>query len=152
MREYNFDALVGPTHQYAGLSHGNLASEAHSGLASNPRAGALEGLEKMRVVASLGAGQAVLPPQPRPDLAALRALGFSGSDGDVLGNAARNAPDLLRACSSASAMWAAISRASIAMSCQMRSLTEPGTSSSSAKSSSASISARACVRRFAQAA
>ena len=107
MREYNFDALVGPTHQYAGLSHGNLASEEHAGLASNPRAAALEGLEKMRVVSGLGAGQAVLPPQPRPHLAALRTLGFSGTDTEVLANAARNAPRLLKACSSASAMWAA---------------------------------------------
>ena len=38
MREYNFDGLVGPTHNYAGLSHGNVASLTHAGQAANPRA------------------------------------------------------------------------------------------------------------------
>jgi succinylarginine dihydrolase len=107
MREYNFDGLVGPTHQYAGLSQGNLASIAHGGEQGNPRAAALQGLSKMRYVAELGVPQAVLPPQPRPDLAALRRAGFSGSDDMVLRRAAREAPALLRAASSASAMWAA---------------------------------------------
>ncbi len=107
MREYNFDGLVGPTHNYAGLSPGNVASMAHGGAASSPRAAALEGLEKMKLVHELGVGQAVLPPQPRPSLGTLRRLGFSGSDEEVLARAAREAEHLLRACSSASAMWAA---------------------------------------------
>ena len=47
---------------------------------SNPREAALQGLEKMRFVASLGVGQAVLPPHPRPSLRTLRALGFVGDD------------------------------------------------------------------------
>ena len=106
-RELNFDGLVGPTHHYAGLSAGNLASEAHAGSVSNPRAAALQGLEKMRFVAGLGVGQAILPPQPRPDLGLLRRLGFDGSDGTVLARARRSAPELLSAASSASAMWAA---------------------------------------------
>jgi len=106
-REVNFDGLVGPTHHYAGLSSGNLASEAHAGEVSNPRAAALQGLAKMRFVAGLGVGQAILPPQPRPDLSLLRRLGFEGSDGNVLARARRAAPDLLSAASSASAMWAA---------------------------------------------
>lgn len=106
MREYNFDGLVGPTHQYAGLSLGNLASTEHAGEPGNPRRAALEGLEKMRYVAALGVGQAVLPPQPRPDVGALRRLGFAGSDREVLASAAR-APRLLSAVSSASAMWTA---------------------------------------------
>ncbi len=107
MREYNFDGLVGPTHSYAGLSPGNLASTTHAGQVGNPRAAALQGLEKMRFVAGLGVGVAVLPPQPRPDVAALRSLGLSGDDGTVLRAALREHPQLLRLCSSASAMWTA---------------------------------------------
>jgi len=107
MREYNFDGLVGPTHNYGGLSAGNVASTAHGGAASNPRAAALQGMEKMRLAHELGAGQAVLPPQPRPSLRTLRALGFEGSDEEVIARVARESVQLLRLCSSASAMWAA---------------------------------------------
>ena len=107
MREYNFDGLVGPTHNYGGLSVGNLASTSHGGQASYPREAALQGLEKMRFVAGLGVGQAVLPPQPRPSLRALRLLGFSGSDEEVITRAAREAEHLLRLTSSAAAMWTA---------------------------------------------
>jgi succinylarginine dihydrolase len=105
--ELNLDGLVGPTHNYAGLSYGNLASMGHGGKVSNPRAAALQGLAKMRLLADLGLVQGVLPPQERPDVGALRALGFSGSDARVLGRAAREAPELLAACASASSMWAA---------------------------------------------
>src|SRR5690349_2574420 len=107
MRELQFDGLVGPTHHYAGLSPGNLASQAHAGEASNPRAAALEGLTKMRRVRELGIVQAVLPPQPRPSVALLRRLGFTGTDVAVLSRALAEAPDLLHAASSASSMWAA---------------------------------------------
>jgi succinylarginine dihydrolase len=106
-REYNFDGLVGPTHNYAGLSRGNVASTTHGGNVSNPREAALQGLEKMRLVAELGVGQAVLPPQPRPSLRALRRLGFTGSDAEVIARAARENEHLLRMCSSAAAMWTA---------------------------------------------
>ncbi len=107
MREFSFDGLVGPTHNYGGLSPGNVASLASGGRVSNPRAAALQGLEKMRLVHELGAGQAVLPPQPRPSLRTLRRLGFTGSDEEVIARAARESEHLLRSCSSASAMWAA---------------------------------------------
>jgi succinylarginine dihydrolase len=107
MREHQFDGLVGPTHHYAGLSPGNLASQAHAGEPSNPRAAALEGLAKMRRVRELGVAQAVLPPQPRPSLSLLRRLGFAGSDQQVLDRALQEAPELLHAASSASSMWAA---------------------------------------------
>lgn len=107
MREYNFDGLVGPTHNYGGLSPGNVASIAHGGSVSNPRAAALQGLEKMRFVHDLGVGQAVLPPQPRPSLRTLRRLGFEGSDEEVIARAGREAEHVLRLCSSASAMWTA---------------------------------------------
>ena len=36
--EANADGLIGPTHSYAGLSPGNLASSLNKGEASNPRA------------------------------------------------------------------------------------------------------------------
>jgi succinylarginine dihydrolase len=107
MREWSFDGLVGPTHNYGGLARGNVASMTHGGRPSNPRAAALQGLEKMRFVHDLGGGQAVLPPQPRPSFATLRRLGFTGSDEEVLARAAREAEHLLRLCSSASAMWTA---------------------------------------------
>jgi succinylarginine dihydrolase len=107
MRELQFDGLVGPTHNYAGLSPGNVASTSHSGQASNPRAAAREGLDKMRFVRGLGVAQAVLPPHDRPSLASLRALGFSGSDEQVIASAADGDGFHLRLCSSASAMWTA---------------------------------------------
>ncbi len=107
MREYNFDGLVGPTHNYGGLSLGNVASAVHEGQVASPRAAALQGLAKMRVVRGLGVGQAVLPPQPRPSLRTLRQLGFSGTDEEVISRVAREDDQLLRLCSSASAMWAA---------------------------------------------
>lgn len=107
LREHNFDGLPGPAHNHAGLSPGNLASMRHGGLVANPRQAALEGLEKMRLLHRLGIGQAVLPPHERPSVSALRRLGFSGSDGEVIAAAARRAPELLRLCSSASAMWTA---------------------------------------------
>ena len=105
--EVNFDGLVGPTHHYAGLSWGNIASERHAGEVSNPKGAALQGLAKMKMLADLGTKQAVLPPHERPDIAALRRLGFAGKDARVLEKAYCKNPRLLEACSSASAMWAA---------------------------------------------
>ena len=105
--EVNFDGIVGPTHNYAGLSRGNLASQRSKHAVSNPKAAALEGLAKMKVLADLGVKQAVLPPHERPDVGALRRLGFSGGDADVLWKANRADPVLLATCCSASAMWAA---------------------------------------------
>src|SRR5439155_9278154 len=115
-REYNFDGLVGPTHNYAGLSHGNVASLAHSGQPANPRAAALQGLGKMRFVASLGVGQAVLPPHERPSLRTLRRLGFRGSDEQIIAQAAHDpelGDSLLRISSSAAAMWTANAATSV---------------------------------------
>ena len=107
-REVNFDGLVGPTHNYAGLSHGNVASMTHRGAVANPREAALQGLAKMKQLADLGVPQAVLPPHERPSIETLRALGFAGADDTaVLRAAARQAPELLAACSSASSMWVA---------------------------------------------
>jgi succinylarginine dihydrolase len=105
--EFNFDGLVGPSHNYAGLSFGNVASKANAGLVSNPRAAALQGLAKMKALMDRGFAQGVLPPQPRPNLALLRRLGFSGTDAQMIAAAAREAPALLSAAYSASAMWTA---------------------------------------------
>ena len=107
-REINFDGLVGPTHNYAGLSLGNIASQANRDAVSNPRKAALQGLEKAMALASRGFPQAILPPQERPSIRALRDWGIRGStDSDVLANAAAQAPQLLAAASSASSMWTA---------------------------------------------
>jgi len=105
--EVNFDGLPGPTHNYSGLAEGNLASERNRRLTANPREAALQVLAKMKALADAGYAQAVLPPHERPDIGALRALGFAGSDAEILASAARDAPRLLAACSSAAAMWAA---------------------------------------------
>lgn len=61
--ELNLDGLVGPTHNYAGLAPGNLASAAHAGSVARPRDTDLEGLAKMRALADLGVPQMVLPHQ-----------------------------------------------------------------------------------------
>ena len=106
-REVNFDGIPGPTHNYSGLARGNLASERNANLVANPREAALQGLAKMRALAARGIAQAVLPPHERPAMAALRSLGFAGTDAQVLARAAREAPALLAACSSAAAMWVA---------------------------------------------
>jgi succinylarginine dihydrolase len=105
--EANFDGLVGPTHNYAGLSYGNVASSKHAEQPSNPRLAARQGLDKMRALAGLGLAQGVLAPQERPHLPTLRRLGFTGSDAEILQSARRRAPALLAAASSASAMWTA---------------------------------------------
>ena len=106
-REANFDGLVGPTHNYAGLSFGNVASQTNEKSVANPLAAAKQGLRKMKRLADLGFLQGVLPPQERPSLRLLRELGFSGSDTAVIERAAKDAPELLAAASSASAMWTA---------------------------------------------
>ncbi|MCZ0925934.1 N-succinylarginine dihydrolase [Halomonas janggokensis] len=107
VQEVNFDGLVGPTHNYSGLAVGNVASMSHGGLVSSPKEGALQGLLKMKSLMDAGYAQGVLPPQQRPDIGALRDLGFSGSNREVLTCAAKEAPQLLRAVCSASSMWTA---------------------------------------------
>ena len=103
----NFDGLVGPTHNYAGLSHGNVASKSNALATSRPRDAALQGLQKMAFVARLGVPQGFLPPLPRPHLPLLRSLGFRGSIGEILSAAQKDAPKILNAAWSASSMWTA---------------------------------------------
>jgi len=105
--EINFDGLIGPTHNYAGLALGNVAAATNAGAVSNPRAAALQGIAKMRALMKLGCLQGVLPPPRRPHLPILRALGFSGDDATLVESAASRAPDLLANVYSASSMWAA---------------------------------------------
>lgn len=105
--EVNFDGLIGPSHNYGGLSDGNLASASNAGDISNPREAALQGLEKMRMLLQHGFVQGVLPPLPRPNFDLLVAAGFHGTDAQIIAAAARQAPKLLKAAYSASSMWTA---------------------------------------------
>ena len=105
--EMNFDGLVGPTHNYGGLSYGNVASQSNSQVASNPKEAALQGLGKMKALMDMGFKQGVFAPQERQDVAALRSLGFAGTDAQVIAQAAKEAMPLLAAVSSASSMWTA---------------------------------------------
>lgn len=96
--EINFDGIVGPSHNYAGLSPGNLAATRNAGEISHPRAAALQGIAKMRANLALGLTQGILLPHARPDHAWLASLGTTYAD----------APAHLQAGAlSASAMWAA---------------------------------------------
>jgi succinylarginine dihydrolase len=98
LTEINFDGIVGPSHNYAGLSLGNLASAKNAGGPSHPRAAALQGIEKMRTNVHLGLTQGIFVPARRPARAWL----------DTLGTTIEQAEPGIRACAlSASAMWAA---------------------------------------------
>ncbi len=98
LREINFDGIIGPSHNYAGLSFGNLASAANALNISHPRDAALQGLDKMRHNIGLGLKQGVFVPLPRPNTEWLADLGTTVED----------VPATLRpAAFSASAMWAA---------------------------------------------
>jgi len=103
----NFDGLIGSTHNYAGLSEGNLASTNNAKLVSHPRQAAKEGLAKMFRLHQLGLKQGVLLPQERLHMPTLRHLGFTGSDSEVIAKVSSSAPHLLAMCYSASSMWAA---------------------------------------------
>lgn len=105
--EVNFDGLIGPTHNYAGLSLGNVASARNAGGTSRPRAAALQGLSKMRLLMSLGLRQGFFLPHDRPNAAWLRSLGFAGSDAAVCAAAYAADPALFGNAMSASSMWTA---------------------------------------------
>ena len=107
IKEVNFDGLIGPTHNYGGLAKGNLASQNNAKMISSPKQAALQGLEKMRTLIGLGYTQGFIPPQLRPDITTLRALGFKGSPAEVINKVITDAPDLLPMVYSASSMWAA---------------------------------------------
>ena len=96
--EINFDGIIGPSHNYAGLSLGNLASQRNAGDVSQPRGAALQGVDKMRANLALGLAQGIFLPQPRPDRAWLAELGTAIEEAE---------PALAANAVSASAMWAA---------------------------------------------
>src|SRR3990170_1993626 len=98
LTEINFDGIVGPSHNYAGLSLGNLASTRNAGEISQPRAAALQGIDKMRANLALSLDQGLLVPQPRPARRWLAELGTTIEEAD---------PTLAANALSASAMWAA---------------------------------------------
>ena len=95
--EINFDGIVGPSHNYAGLSLGNLAATAHAGDVSYPRAAALQGLAKMRGNMALGLAQGFFVPLPRPNMAWLDQIAASEATDAAIRAAAW----------SASSMWTA---------------------------------------------
>jgi succinylarginine dihydrolase len=98
LREINFDGIIGPSHNYSGLSLGNVASAVNKGNVSHPRAAALQGLEKMRHNLAIGLAQGIFLPHPRPGRAWLAELATTVEE----------VPASLRpAAFSASAMWAA---------------------------------------------
>lgn len=105
--ELNIDGLIGPTHHYAGLAKGNIASTEHAFLKSNPQEAALQGVAKMRLLSQLGIKQAVAPPPLRPNLRLLYRMGFTGTPAQQIEKAYRTAPHLLSAAYSASGMWVA---------------------------------------------
>lgn len=105
--EVNFDGLIGPSHNYGGLSDGNLASSKNAGDVSNPREAAVQGLEKMRFLVRAGLVQGVLPPLHRPNFDLLVSAGFKGADANIIETAGKQAPRLLKAAYSASSMWTA---------------------------------------------
>jgi succinylarginine dihydrolase len=107
IREINFDGLIGPTHNYAALSFGNLASQSNAGATSRPRDAALQGLAKMRFAMGLGLIQGFLLPLERPNTQWLRSLGFTGTDAQVCAAAHAADPRLFAQACSASSMWTA---------------------------------------------
>lgn len=96
--EINFDGIIGPSHNYAGLSLGNIASSSNAGAASQPRAAALQGVEKMRANLRLGLAQGFFMPLDRPNNAWLAGLAADMANAE---------PHIRAAAFSASAMWAA---------------------------------------------
>jgi len=96
--EINFDGIIGPSHNYAGLSPGNIASANNAGAVSQPRAAALQGIEKMRANLRLGLAQGLFMPLDRPNKAWLAGLATDMTTAD---------PHIRAAAFSASAMWAA---------------------------------------------
>ncbi|MBL4826369.1 MAG: N-succinylarginine dihydrolase, partial [Spongiibacteraceae bacterium] len=106
--EVNFDGLVGPSHNFAGLSRDNLAASHYAEKVSSPREAALQGLAKMKMLSDLGLKQGLLLPHERPHMRTLHRLGFRGkNDAQVIARVMREDPFLFKQCVSSSAMWVA---------------------------------------------
>ena len=87
MPEVNFDGLIGPTHNYSGLSEGNIASKKNFASPSNPKKAALQGIEKAEILIKSGLQQGFFLPHERPFLPGLKQLGFNGSNEQILKSA-----------------------------------------------------------------
>lgn len=98
LTEINFDGIIGPSHNYAGLSLGNIASANNAGSVSEPRAAALQGVAKMRANIALGLAQGFFMPLDRPNTGWLQSLATDVANAE---------PHLRAAAFSASSMWAA---------------------------------------------
>lgn len=98
LTEINFDGIIGPSHNYAGLSLGNIASASNAGAVSEPRAAALQGVAKMRANIALGLVQGFFLPLDRPNTGWLASLGCDLASAE---------PHMRAAAFSASSMWAA---------------------------------------------
>ncbi|ASK88112.1 N-succinylarginine dihydrolase [Sphingorhabdus sp. SMR4y] len=96
--EINFDGIIGPSHNYSGLSLGNIASSTNAGATAYPREAALQGIAKMRHNMELGLAQGFFMPLDRPNSGWLESLGTTIADAE---------PHLRAAAFSASSMWAA---------------------------------------------
>ena len=107
MSEINFDGLIGPTHNYSGLSDGNIASKKNFFSVSNPKEAALQGLKKAKILINAGLNQGLFLPHERPFIPGLKKLGFSGDNETILKSAYEYSKVLLSNFSSASSMWAA---------------------------------------------
>ena len=107
MFEVNFDGLIGPTHNYSGLSDGNNASKKNYSSPSNPKNAALQGLKKAETIINCGLKQGFFLPHERPFIPGLKRLGFNGTNEEILLSAFKHSKILLSNFSSASSMWAA---------------------------------------------
>jgi len=105
--ELNIDALPGLTHHYGGYAFGNLPSMQNKKKVSYPKEAALQSLEKMRTVHLSGVPQMVFPPHFRPSLSTLRAIGFSGSEEQIIAKASKEAPEIYYKLCSSAGMWMA---------------------------------------------
>ena len=108
LSEINFDGIIGPSHNYAGLSPGNIASANNAGGVSSPRAAALQGIEKMRANLRVGLAQGFFMPLDRPNTAWLAGLATDMASAE---------PHIRAAAFSASAMWAANAATAEARTC-----------------------------------
>lgn len=98
MVEINFDGIIGPSHNYAGLSLGNIASSTNAGATAYPREAALQGIAKMRHNLDLGLAQGFFVPLDRPNEVWLDNLGTTVGEAEA---------HMRAAAYSASSMWAA---------------------------------------------
>lgn len=107
MIDIAIDTLPGPTHNFSGLSTGNLASQENKYLTSRPRHAALECLKKMELISSFGIPQFILPPLPRPDFAIFQQIQLSKNKKCNFNRIKTHFPEIFRACLSSSSMWSA---------------------------------------------